>query len=130
MYECDLHWRKFVYHTNLIKYCVKFLETDISIACLILKQHASSILPHLKDSNILKTLHTISPKTEPFGVIQWMRHYLPIVSRTYPQALPILNDWAISKTTSFQLLKEWPEIGLEFGTNMINIFESIEYLFP
>lgn len=128
--ECDLQWRKFVHHDNLINYCFKFFETDISVACFILKQHESSIVPKLKDTNVLKLLNTIPEKTEPFGIIQWLRHYVPIVSKTYPQSLPMLTEWTIAKTTSFQYLKEWPEIGLEFSNNMLNIFVNIQFLFP
>lgn len=100
------------------------------MACFILKQHAASIIPTLKDTNILKLLNTIPGNVEPFGVIQWLRHYVPMISKTYPQSLPILTDWVISKTTSFQYLKEWPEIGLEFSNNMLNIFANIDFLFP
>lgn len=78
--ECDMHWQKFVQHQNIGNYCFKFLETDISVACLILKQHASSIIPHLKEKTVLKVLDTIPQQVEPFGIIQWMRHYFALVS--------------------------------------------------
>lgn len=32
--ECDLQWRKFVHHENLIFYCFKFFET-VSIVFLL-----------------------------------------------------------------------------------------------
>lgn len=78
--ECDMHWQKFVQHQNIGNYCFKFLETDISVACLILKQHASSIIPHLREKTVLKVLDTIPQQIEPFGIIQWMRHFFPLVS--------------------------------------------------
>lgn len=130
MYECDLQWQKFVNHTNLITYCFKFFESDISKACLILRQHASSILPNLKEANVLKTMSALPAHTSPFDIIQLMRHYLPLVTKAYPQALPTLAEWAIQKTTSYQLLKDWPEIGLEFANNMFQIFDEVTYLFP
>lgn len=79
---------------------------------------------------VLKTMNTIPQHTSPFDIIQWMRHYMPIVTKAHPQALPTLAEWTIQKTTSYQLLKDWPEIGLEFGNSMFHIFEEVDYLFP
>lgn len=75
-------------------------------------------------------LNEIPEQIEPFGIIQWLRHYVPVVSKVYPNALPKLTDWAVAKTTSFQYTKQWPENGLEFGNNMLDIFSGIKYLFP
>lgn len=127
--ECDMHWQKFVQHQNIGNYCFKFLETDISVACLILKQHASSIIPHLKEKTVLKVLDTIPQQVEPFGIIQWMRHYFPLVSETYPATTPCIVDWVIKKTKSFQCLDQWPDIGVEFSNTMLNVFKNVKYTF-
>lgn len=130
MYECDIHWQKFVNHSNLINYCFKFFETDISIACLILRQHASSILPQLKEMAVTRTLDEIPKRTELFDIIQLMRHYLPLVSKTFPQSLPKLTDWIIRKIALYQMHLRWPEIGLEFAGKMLKIFREVEFPFP
>lgn len=102
----------------------------MSIACLILRQHASSILPQLKENTVTKTLNKIPNSVEPFDIIQWMRHYLPIVSKVHSKAFPELGDWIIAKTKSYQTLNEWPEIGLEFANAMLKIFQEVDFLFP
>lgn len=100
------------------------------MACLILKRHAANIISHLKESNVIKTLDTIPSQMEPFNIIQWMRHYFPIVSQVYPQQTPQIIAWTIEKTKSYQCLKLWPDIGLEFVKNMLVVFNNVHYLFP
>lgn len=79
---------------------------------------------------ILNVLNEIPPHIEPFGIIQWLRHYVPLITKPYPKALPAITKWVIQKTESFQFSKEWPNIGLEFSHNMLNIFSNIDYVFP
>lgn len=106
-----------------------FFAQDISMACLILKQHASSIIPHLKEEIVIKILKAIPQQIEPFGIIQWMRHYFPLVSEAYPQTTQSIIDWVIQKTKSFQCLEQWPDIGVEFGNKMLEIFMQVKYTF-
>lgn len=97
---------------------------------MILTTHASSIIPFLNENMIEKVLVEISGNIEPFNVIQWLRHYVPLVTTACPKSLPSITDFVISKIESFQCSKEWPEIGLEFCNNMLNIFQNVVYMFP
>lgn len=97
---------------------------------MILRQHAPSILPQLKENTVMTTLGKIPSSVEPFDIIQWMRHYLPIISKIHPKALPEVTEWIVAKTKTYQTLNEWPEIGLEFANAMLKIFQEIDFLFP
>lgn len=127
--ECDMHWQKFVQHPNIGNYCFKFLETNIPIACLIFAQHASSIIPCLKEETVLKVLNRFPQQSEPFDIIEWMRHYFPLVTEAHPKTTPDIVNWVIRKTKSFQRLNNWPDIGVEFSKRMLDVFTNVKYPF-
>lgn len=102
----------------------------MSAACLILKHHASSIIQTIKEETIIKSLESIPQQTEPFGIIQWIRHFFPIISQQFPRSVPSIIEWTMEKTISYQRLETWPEIGLEFIRNMLTIFKSVKFVFP
>lgn len=124
-----MQWQKFVQHQNLGNYCLKYMETNISAACLILKQHACCIIPHLRQDTAVKMLREIPKEIEPFGIIQWMRHYFPLVAEEFPETMPKIVDWVIAKTVSYERSNDWPAIGIEFGKKMLDICKSVKFTF-
>lgn len=106
----------------------KFAQ-NISAACLILKQHACCIIPHLKQDTAVKMLREIPKEIEPFGIIQWMRHYFPLVAEELPETMPKIVDWVIQKTVSYERSNAWPAIGIEFGKKMLEICKSVKFTF-
>lgn len=99
------------------------------MACLILKQHASSIVPVMKKETGVKMLREIPQAIEPFGIIQWMRHYFPLVSEKVPETVPDIVNWVITKTMSYERTNDWPAIGIEFGKKMMDICKSVTFTF-
>lgn len=101
----------------------------MSAACLILKQHASFIIPHIKKDTALKLLKEIPSDIEPFLIIQWMRHYFPLVSEEIPDTLPDIVNWVVAKTISYERSNDWPAIGIEFGKKMMEICKNVKFTF-
>lgn len=101
----------------------------MSAACLILKQHAGCIIPHLKDDTAVKMLREIPQDIEPFGIIQWMRHYFPLVTEEFPNTMPKIVEWIIAKIKSYERSNDWPAIGIEFAKKMLDIVKSVKYTF-
>lgn len=83
----------------------------------------------MKKDSALKLLTEIPGDIEPFAIIQWMRHYFPLVSEEIPETLPEIVDWVVSKTVSYERSNDWPAIGIEFGKNMIEICKNIKFTF-
>lgn len=130
-FECNANWRKFFHDSILMNFCLTYFKTDMSTACLILTKHASSIVPFMSDHLVEKVLGELSSSNlEPFSVIQWLRHYVPLVTTACPKSLPTITEFAINKISSFQCSREWPHIGLEFCQNMLSTFKEANYLFP
>lgn len=69
-------------------------------------------------------------KTTPFDIIQWLRHFVPLITKSDPKALPILTAWTIEKIKSFQLSALWPQNGLDFCQHILSIFASVEFVIP
>lgn len=101
------------------------------MACLILKQHASSILPHLKgDKKICEKIFASIPQSvEPMDIVQWIRHFFPLSSEAFPEIVPTIIDWVVTKTISYEHSDDWPLIGIGFAREMLNIFETTHYTF-
>lgn len=129
-YESNGNWRKFILDSLLINCCFSYFKSDMSVACLILTKHASSIIPFLNENMMEKVLEEISGNIEPFSVIQWLRHYVPLATTACPKSMPLITDFVIEKITSFQCSVDWPQMGLEFCNNMLAIFTDVQYPFP
>lgn len=69
-------------------------------------------------------LSTIPKDAEPLQIIQWIRHSYPTISGTSPELAPIIINWTIEKTISFEGDKDWPLIGIEFAKEAQQIFEN------
>ncbi|XP_054741000.1 uncharacterized protein LOC129246308 [Anastrepha obliqua] len=127
-YEVNSEWSKFVYHSNLTKMIVTLFKTDMPAACLIWKRHTNSMMSRLNEKEICQLLSLIPSHTEPFNVVQWLRHFVPTVSYTHPKLMPYFTEWSIQKTRTLQYAEHWPEIGLEFATKVSDIFEEIQFM--
>ncbi|XP_030370640.1 uncharacterized protein LOC115621201 [Scaptodrosophila lebanonensis] len=128
-YECNTEWQKFVYHRNLVKMVKSLFISDMPVACLIWRRHSSSILPHLHMDEMRKLMSFIPGSTEPINVVQWLRQFIPTVCNTHPSVMPFITDWSIEKTRELQYVDLWPDIGLEFATKILEIFEEIEFIY-
>lgn len=127
-FECDMSWQKFVYHPSLLRVCTARFKTDIQTAALIWKRHSASIVADLRDKDVMGILEAIPNNIEPFHIIQFLRHFVPVIVQMYPKIMPMVIDWCIQKTRSLQISKLWPENGLEFSTKLAAIFDDITYL--
>ncbi|KAL5278300.1 KNTC1 family protein [Megaselia abdita] len=127
-YECDMGWQKFVYHPCLLRVCTARFKTDIQTAALIWKRHSASIVADLREKDVMSILKAIPNNIEPFHVIQFLRHFVPVIVQMYPKIMPAVIEWCIQKTRSLQVSKLWPENGLEFSTKLAAIFDDISYL--
>ncbi|XP_060648155.1 uncharacterized protein LOC132785870 [Drosophila nasuta] len=128
-YECNSEWQKFVYNTNLVKVIKGMFNSDMATACLIWRRHSSNILPHLNEDELRTLLGFIPSDTEPLNVVQWLRQFVPAVSNTHPTIMPFITDWSIERTRKLQYSDHWPEIGLEFSTKILEIFEEIQFIY-
>lgn len=127
-YECNMGWQKFVYHPSLLRVCTDKFKTDIQTAALIWKRHSASIVADLKEKNVLSILKAIPNKIEPFHIIQFLKHFVPVIVQMFPKIMPAVIDWCVQQTRSLQVTKRWPENGLEFSTKLVAIFDDISYL--
>lgn len=127
-YEINSDWQKFVYHPNLIKYITSLFKSDMPMACLIWKRHSSALLPQLTENKLRELLNLIPSDTKPFNLLQWLRQFVPIVSNTHPNIMPLITEWSIQKIRSLQYAEHWPEIGLEFSTKVTEIFEDLHFM--
>ncbi|KAM7360055.1 kinetochore component rough deal isoform 2-T2 [Cochliomyia hominivorax] len=127
-YEINNEWQKFVYHPNLIKYITSLFKSDMPMACLIWKRHSSALVPQLTENKLRELLNLIPNDTKPFNLLQWLRQFVPIVSNTHPNIMPMITEWSIQKIRSLQYAEHWPEIGLEFSTKVTEIFEDMHFM--
>ncbi|XP_036342574.1 uncharacterized protein LOC118751853 [Rhagoletis pomonella] len=107
---------------------IALFKTDMPAACLIWKRHTSALLPHLNEKEICQLLSLIPSHIEPFNIVQWLRQFVPTVSKTHPKLMPYFAEWSIQKTRTLQYAEHWPEIGLEFATKVAEIFEEIRFM--
>ncbi|XP_064552980.1 uncharacterized protein rod [Drosophila montana] len=128
-YECNTEWQKFVYNTNLVRVVKGMFSNDMPSACLIWRRHSSSILPHLSEDELRTLLGFIPSNTEPLNVVQWLRQFVPMVSSTHPTIMPFITDWSIEMTRKLQYSEHWPDIGLEFASNILEIFEEVQFIY-
>ncbi|SPP80519.1 uncharacterized protein LOC117583698 [Drosophila guanche] len=128
-YECNSDWQKFIYDNNLVRVVKSLFNTDMPTACLIWRRHSSSILPHLNEDELRTLLGFIPSNTKPFNVVQWLRQFIPMVSNTHPSIMPFITDWSIEMTRKLQYNTHWPNIGLEFSTKILEIFEEIQFTY-
>lgn len=134
---CQVHGDGNITHSNTPQHsenrnnfnCFFYILQNMSAACLILKQHAGCIIPHLKDETAVKMLREIPLELDPFEIIQWMRHFFPLVTGKLPKTTPVLVEWIISKTKSYERSDNWPAIGIEFGKKMLDIIKNVKYPF-
>lgn len=84
----------------------------------------------MNEKKILQVLNAIPQKTLPFDIIQWLRHYVPLITKSHSKALPIVTEWVIVKIKSLQHSTHWPQNGLDFCQDALNIFSNIEFVFP
>lgn len=128
-YECNTDWQKFIYDNNLIRMVKSLFNTDMPTACLIWKRHSSSILPLVSENDLRMLLGYIPGNTKPFNMVQWLRQFTPLVSNTHPSIMPFITDWSIEMTRKLQYSPHWPDIGLEFSTKILEIFEEIRFTY-
>nr|XP_017007775.2 uncharacterized protein LOC108064669 [Drosophila takahashii] len=128
-YECNTDWQKFIYDNNLVRMVKSLFNTDMPTACLIWRRHSSSILPLLNEDELRKLLGFIPGNTKPFNVVQWLRQFIPMVSNTHPSIMPFITDWSVEMTRNLQYSPHWPDIGLEFCTKILDIFEEIQFTY-
>ncbi|XP_017073334.2 uncharacterized protein LOC108109368 [Drosophila eugracilis] len=128
-YECNTEWQKFIYDNNLVRMVKSLFNTDMPTACLIWRRHSSSILPLLSEDELRTLLGFIPSNTKPFNVVQWLRQFIPMVSNTHPSIMPFITDWSIEMTRNLQYSPHWPDIGLEFCTKILDIFEEIQFTY-
>ncbi|EDV30384.2 uncharacterized protein Dana_GF22970 [Drosophila ananassae] len=128
-YECNTDWQKFIYDNNLIRMVKSLFNTDMPTACLIWKRHSSSILPLVSENDLRMLLGYIPGNTKPFNMVQWLRQFTPLVSNTHPSIMPFITNWSIDMTRKLQYSPHWPDIGLEFSTKILEIFEEIRFTY-
>ncbi|XP_017060303.1 uncharacterized protein LOC108100776 [Drosophila ficusphila] len=128
-YECNTDWQKFIYDNNLVRMVKSLFNTDMPTACLIWRRHSSSILPLLNEDELRTLLGFIPSNTKPFNVVQWLRQFIPLVSNTHPSIMPFITDWSIEMTRNLQYSPHWPDIGLEFCTKILDIFEEMQFTY-
>lgn len=128
-YECNTEWQKFVYNTNLVRVIKGMFSTDMPTACLIWRRHSSCVLPHLSEDELRTLLGFIPSTTEPLNVVLWLRQFVPMVSNTHPKIMPFITDWSIEMTRKLQYSEHWPDIGLEFASNILEIFEEVKFIY-
>lgn len=85
-------------------------------------------MPKITESELSVLLSKIPNNTEAFNIVLWLRQYVPIISSLHPNIMPHITDWSIEKTRSLQYSQHWPEIGMEFCTKVMNIYEEIKFL--
>ncbi|KAH8382179.1 hypothetical protein KR009_002128 [Drosophila setifemur] len=128
-YECNTDWQKFIYDNNLMRMVKSLFNTDMPTACLIWRRHSSSILPLVNENDLRTLLGFIPGNTKPFNVVQWLRQFIPLVSNTHPSIMPFITDWSIEMTRKLQYSPHWPDIGLEFSTKILEIFEELQFTY-
>uniref|UniRef100_A0A1A9US66 Uncharacterized protein n=1 Tax=Glossina austeni TaxID=7395 RepID=A0A1A9US66_GLOAU len=127
-YEVNSDWLKFIHHPNLIKYITGLFKTDMPLACLIWKRHASSLMSQLNKNELRKLMNLIPHDTKPFNFLQWLKVFVPIVYNTHPNVMPYITEWSMQKTRALQYSEHWPDIGLEFCTKVMEVFEEIDFM--
>uniref|UniRef100_A0A1A9Z6W9 Uncharacterized protein n=1 Tax=Glossina pallidipes TaxID=7398 RepID=A0A1A9Z6W9_GLOPL len=127
-YEVNSDWLKFVHHPNLIKYITGLFKTDMPLACLIWKRHASSLMSQVNKNELRKLISLIPHDTKPFNFLQWLKVFVPIVYNTHPNVMPYITEWSAQKTRALQYSDHWPDIGLEFCTKVMEVFEEVDFM--
>lgn len=128
-FECNWKWQQFVLEPKLGSVVIQMFKSDISMACLIWKHHSSSILPFKDTRSVENILKAIPSATLPFDVILWLRHFVPVISQVHPNSMTTVANWCIERTRALQYSPHWPQIGLEFITNIFTIFNENSYIF-
>lgn len=125
-FECNWKWQQFVFETNLVNVLVQMFKVDMCQACLVWKQHSSAIVPFIDPPvAVEQLLRAIPTDTLPFDVVLWLRHFVPIVAQIHPAVVGQMTEWCIEKTRALQYAQGWPQVGLEFITNIVGIFNGI-----
>lgn len=120
-----------MYETNVVDMLVHMFKVDMCQACLVWKRHIAAILPFKNPiMAIEQLLRSIPTDTLPFDIVLWLRHFLPIVAQIHPANVAQMTDWCVEKTHALQYDKRWPQIGLEFITNIVNIFSKTSDAYP
>jgi len=52
-----------------------------------------------------------------------------MVSNTHPSIMPFITDWSVEMTRNLQYSPHWPDIGLEFSTKILDIFEEMQFTY-
>ncbi|KAG5678537.1 hypothetical protein PVAND_008204 [Polypedilum vanderplanki] len=128
-YDTNLEFRKFLRQKDMMKAAIDYFRTDVLLSCLIWSRHASSIMPNMNLQQFYTWLNEIRSNVEPFHLIQWLKHFTPCFLQVYPKETSKLVEWCINRTHSLQFSPKWPEIALEFITNIKSIFNDLEFLF-
>ena len=127
--ECNMDWQKFLHHGNMAYVAQNYFKTDVLLSNFIWSRHSSSILPDLDLTSFRKWLIAIPNSVEPFQIIQWLKHFVPCFLQAYPQEMNLLVQWTVDRVRMLQFSNCWPEIGLEFGNKILNIFGDIKFMF-
>ncbi|KAL9872159.1 uncharacterized protein ACN427_014119 isoform 3-T10 [Glossina fuscipes fuscipes] len=98
------------------------------LAYLIWKHHASSLMSQLNEHELRKLMSLIPHDTKPFNFLQWLKVFVPIVYNTHPNIMPYITEWSTQKTRALQYSDDWPDIGLEFCTKVMQVSEEIEFM--
>lgn len=98
---------------------------------MILSRHSANILDSLKgeEKGCTKILAQISNDAEPMQIIQWIQTFYPMATERFPAMAPIIINWVVEKTVSYEGADQWPLIGIEFGREMQRIFDGTRHTF-
>lgn len=127
--ECNMQWMKFLYNTDMARVAMDHFKADVLLSCLVWSRHSSSIIPKLNLDMLHKWLDRIPSTIEPFQLIQWLKHFSPCFLQAYPKEMTHLVNWCLERTRGLQYSNSWPEIGLEFVSNINGIFSDMKFMF-
>lgn len=127
--ECNLRWIGFLYQKDMARIAMDYFKSDVLMSCLIFSRHSSSIMPSLNLEQFKKWILNIPSNIEPFQLIQWLKHFSACYFQLYPNEMSHLVDWCLERTRALQFSNSWPEIGLEFISNINEIFQDVKFLF-
>ena len=128
-FDTNMQWRKFLHQKDMQRVATEYFKTDVLLSCLIWSRHATSIIPNMNIEKFFKWLDVMRSTIEPFQLIQFLKNFAPCFLQMYPDQTTRLVDWCIDRTRALQFSTAWPEIGLEFISNIKGIFKEIEFLF-
>lgn len=105
-------------------------KSNFASAQLIWARHTASFLPYTTVKEMANLLNSVPDTVEPFEIVQWLKHFAPSVLLIFPNFMTQIVDWSIIKTKSLQYSPYWPEIGLEFANNIMEILKDVKFLYP